>query len=145
MTQELFLEYAAGLGVDLGFQDFDHELLQLPGKYSPPQGRLILAWNDGRAVGCVAVRPVREGDCEMKRLYVRPEARGHHLGRRLAERAIGEAQQIGYRRILLDTLPTMSSALALYAKLGFQAVDPYVFNPVAGAKFLGLNLARMSG
>ena len=111
VARKLFRDYADGLGIDLCFQDFEAELASLPGKYAPPQGRLMLAWSGGEAVGCVALRPVDGGTCEMKRLYVKPEFRAHQLGRRLAQGICREAREAGYRRICLDTLPSMSSAL----------------------------------
>lgn len=140
VARELFLEYADGLGVDLCFQDFEAELATLPGKYAPPQGRLLIAFDDDAAAGCVALRPVDGETCEMKRLYVRPAFRGRRLGRLLAERICDEARAAAYRRICLDTLSTMTGALALYASLGFRPVAPYVFNPIEGAIFLGLDL-----
>ena len=136
----LFRQYAESLGIDLGFQDFETELASLPGKYSPPRGRLLLAWNGDRSVGCVALRPVDGDVCEMKRLYVHPDVRAQHLGRRLAERIVQEARAIGYRSMCLDTLPSMSRALHLYSSLGFRPIAPYVFNPIEGAIFLGLDL-----
>jgi ribosomal protein S18 acetylase RimI-like enzyme len=140
VVRRLFREYADGLGIDLCFQDFETELATLPGKYAPPQGRLMLAWDGERAVGCVALRPVGDGVCEMKRLYVQPSARGTQLGRRLAERICAEARAAGYRRICLDTLPSMSAALRLYSALGFEPVAPYVYNPIEGAIFLAREL-----
>jgi ribosomal protein S18 acetylase RimI-like enzyme len=140
VVRQLFREYAAGLGVDLCFQDFETELATLPGKYAPPRGRLILAWDGGGAVGCVALRPIDDAACEMKRLYVQPNARARQLGHNLAERICREARDAGYRRICLDTLPTMTAAIRLYSSLGFRPVAPYVFNPVEGALFLGLDL-----
>jgi GNAT superfamily N-acetyltransferase len=139
-VRELFREYADGLGVDLCFQGFADELATLPGKYAPPQGRLLLAWRDDAPVGCVALRPVDDARCEMKRLYVRPAARGEQLGRRLAERICREAREAGYRRICLDTLPAMTAALQVYSTLGFRPTAPYVFNPVEGAIFLARDL-----
>jgi GNAT superfamily N-acetyltransferase len=138
--RELFREYADGLGVDLAFQGFEAELAALPGKYAPPAGRILLAWKGTQAVGCVALRPLDAGTCEMKRLYVRPVARGEQLGRRLAESICQEAREAGYLQIRLDTLPTMASAQALYGLLGFVPIDPYVFNPISGTKFLALDL-----
>lgn len=140
LVRELFREYAAGLGIDLCFQDFDTELADLPGKYAPPRGRLLVAWDGAHAVGCVALRPVDGRTCEMKRLYVRPQARGAQLGRRLAERICDEARAAGYLRICLDTLPRMTAAVRLYRELGFRPVAPYVFNPIPDAMFLGLEL-----
>lgn len=136
----LLREYAAGLDVDLCFQDFEAELASLPGAYAPPAGRLLLARHDGEPVGCVALRPLGEGRCEMKRLYLRPSARGAHLGERLVRRLCDEARAAGYDEMRLDTLPSMTSAIALYERLGFVPIVPYVFNPVPGARFLALDL-----
>ena len=127
----LFREYADGLGVDLAFQDFDAELADPLGLYE----LVLLATG-----GCVALRRVDEGTCEMKRLYVRPAARGTGLGRALAEAVIAHARARGYRRMLLDTLPSMTEARALYASLGFRETDAYRYNPVGGTSFLELVL-----
>lgn len=140
VVRVLFGEYVRGLGIDLAFQGFDTEVAELPGKYQPPAGRLLLAWNGARAVGCIALRPLDARTCEMKRLYVRPEARGGQLGRRLVERICREAREAGYARICLDTLPTMVSAQSLYLSLGFVPTEPYVFNPIPGTRFLALDL-----
>lgn len=139
-VRTLFREYAASLDIDLCFQNFESELADLPGKYQPPEGRLLLAWNGTESVGCVALRPVDRGTCEMKRLYVQPQARGASLGRRLVERVCEEARSAGYSRICLDTLPTMARAIQLYLAMGFKQIDPYVYNPVPGAIFLALDL-----
>ena len=140
VVRALFREYTQGLGVDLSFQDFEAELQSLPGKYAPPAGRLLLAWMQGAAVGCVALRRVDLTSCEMKRLYVRPQARGERFGRRLAERICAEARAAGYARICLDTLPSMQPAQALYRSLGFAPIPPYVFNPIAGTQFMARDL-----
>lgn len=127
-------EYAAWLEVDLCFQDFERELAQLPGDYAPPRGRLLIA----EGAGSVALRPLDEEICEMKRLYVRPEYRGSGLGRRLVEAILGQAREIGYRRVRLDTMPKMDGAQKLYASFGFYDIPAYRYNPEPGARFLEL-------
>lgn len=141
-TVDLFHAYAASLGVDLAYQDFEGELAAMPGKYAPPEGELLLARGaDGAPLGCVALRPVApEGCCEMKRLYVAPEARGLGLGVALVEAIVGVARDIGYRELRLDTLPDMIEAQSLYARLGFVRIAPYYDTPVAGTVFMALKL-----
>ena len=141
LVADLFREYAASLGVDLGFQHFDVELASLPGEYAPPRGTLLLARCQHPA-GCVALRPMDSATCEMKRLYVRPEFRGLGIGDALAQQVITAARDIGYARMRLDTLPTMGAARAMYARLGFREIPPYRFNPVDGTAFLELLLSN---
>jgi putative acetyltransferase len=136
----LFLEYQASLDVDLCFQGFAAELARLPGAYAPPSGRLLLCTVDRIPRGCVALQAITPEDCEMKRLYVQPGQRGLGLGRRLVDRLLAEARAIGYRRIYLDTLPSMERAVAMYEALGFGDVAPYRHNPAAGARYMALDL-----
>jgi GNAT superfamily N-acetyltransferase len=135
-VRALLREYAESLPVDLEFQDFEAEVATLPGKYARPHGRLLLAYDDDRVLGCIGLRALSGTDCEMKRLYVRPDARGLQLGRHLVERLCDEASSEGYARMFLDTLPTMVSAQLLYASMGFVPTDAYVFNPVAGTQYM---------
>lgn len=137
----LFLEYAAGLPFSLDYQGFGQELDALPGKYAPPAGRLLLATEAGRALGCVAFRPLSPPEiCEMKRLYVRPEARGQRLGALLAESIIDAARAAGYRRMRLDTSRDMTAAVRLYESLGFSPIDRYNDDPVPGTVWMELAL-----
>jgi GNAT superfamily N-acetyltransferase len=136
----LLREYADGVGVSLDFQGFGRELTELPGAYAPPRGAFLVARVGDELAACVALRPLDGDACEMKRLFVRPTARGLGLGERLARAVIGEARRLGYRRMRLDTLPTMGTAQSLYERLGFRDIAPYTDNPVAGTRFLELTL-----
>ena len=137
----LFREYSDWLQVDLCFQNFEQELAELPGDYAPPAGRLWLAWINQDIAGCIAMRSIGDGICEMKRLYVRPEFRGQGLGRLLAEKLIDEARKIGYRKMRLDTLPgQMDQAISMYRKLGFREIKRYYNNPYEAALFMELDL-----
>ena len=140
-ASELLHEYVTWLGVSLCFQNFDDEVASLPGEYSPPSGRLLLAVEHDQIAGCIALREIGEGICEMKRLYLRPQFQGKGFGRALAERVIADAREIGYRQMRLDTLPgKMDHAIALYRSLGFREIPAYYNNPVVGATFMELTL-----
>ncbi len=136
IVRRLFREYLDSLGVDLSFQDVESELASLPGKYRPPGGVILLASRADVALGCGALRPLERGFCEMKRLYVRREARGAKLGRLIAEALLVHAARLGYERVRLDTLASMRNAQALYAALGFTEIAPYTDNPLPGTRFL---------
>jgi ribosomal protein S18 acetylase RimI-like enzyme len=133
------LPYSASV-LRRGFALFDGELANFPGEYAPPSGELLVAWAAGRPVGCAAIRRVRPGVAELKRVYVRPRFRGLRLGRRLTVAAIRVARRRGYRRLVLDTLPTMTAAIGLYRTLGFVAIPAYWDHPAPGALFFGLRL-----
>jgi len=139
-ARQLIGEYAAFLGMDLSFQNFQEELDGLPGKYAAPAGALFLALvrtgvGDSAPAGCVAVRRLAEGVCEMKRLFVRPAYRGLGIGRALAERAVAAGRELGYRSMRLDTLEELRGAVALYEAMGFRRIAPYYHNPLPGAQF----------
>jgi putative acetyltransferase len=134
-------EYIASPRVSLAFQNYEAEFAALPGKYAAPEGRLLLAWKGPVVVGCAALRRVDGSTCEMKRVYVRPDARGESLGRRLIERILDEARAAGYSRICLDVLPDFSAAQRIYESLGFQPAAPVTFNPVPGTRYLALELS----
>jgi len=141
-TTGLFRAYAAALSVDLAYQDFESELAGLPGKYAPPGGELLLArGTDGAALGCAALRSMEPaGCCEMKRLYVTPEARGMGLGKALVDAVLDAGRHAGYRELRLDTLPEMTDAQALYSRLGFVRIAPYYDTPITGTVFMGRTL-----
>ena len=140
IARALFVEYEKSLGISLCFQNFDAELAGLPGAYAAPEGRLLLAFADGEPAGCVALRKLEDGICEMKRLWVRPGLRGSRLGRRLVEAILAEARTAGYRAVRLDTLPSMREAQGLYVSLGFVDIPPYNDHPIEGTRFMELTL-----
>jgi putative acetyltransferase len=144
-TRAILREYAAQLGVDLCFQNFDAELADLPGEYAGPRGALLLATVDGEVAGCGALRALADADypnaCEMKRLYVRPAFRRFGLGRLLAQALMDRGLQAGYSNLLLDTLDDMEAARGLYVSLGFEEIAPYYFNPIPGAHYLKASLS----
>jgi ribosomal protein S18 acetylase RimI-like enzyme len=142
VARALFREYQRFLNVGLCFQGFEGELATLPGRYAPPGGRLLLAWDSADAAGCAALRPLEEGICEMKRLFVRPGYRGCGLGRLLAARIVNEATVSGYATMRLDTLDTLVGAMRLYESLGFERRGPYYANPLPGVVYWERALSR---
>ncbi len=141
-VRTLFREYEAFLSMDLCFQGFEEELAGLPGKYAPPSGALLIARGDGRVAGCVGVRGIGDQQCEMKRLFVRPEFRGLGLGRRLAEQIIEEAVSIGYKHMKLDTFGFLEEAVQLYRTLGFREIEAYYDNPLDGVQYWELDMRK---
>ncbi|MFN6962222.1 MAG: GNAT family N-acetyltransferase [Pyrinomonadaceae bacterium] len=141
-ARDLFREYESWLGLSLCFQNFDDEVSGLPGKYSPPDGRLLLAYTgEGELAGCVAMRKLEDGICEMKRLFVRDAYRGRRVGVALLEKVIDEARLVGYNKLRLDTYPPrMQKAAALYERYGFREIAPYYHNPYGDTLFMELAL-----
>jgi ribosomal protein S18 acetylase RimI-like enzyme len=139
-ARELFIQYADSLGFDLEFQGFGRELAKLPGDYAAPQGCILIAEVDGDFAGCVALRPLEDNICEMKRLYVKPEYQGRGIGRTLASSVIGEARKIGYQKMRLDTVESMQAAQGLYFSLGFKTIEAYCHNPLENPSFMELEL-----
>ena len=133
-------EYVEWIALDLAFQEIDAELAQLPGDYAPPRGALLVAVENDNYLAMIAVRPIGDVTAEMKRLYVRPSARGRGLARKLVDRICDEARSLGYREIRLDTLPKMHEAQALYERLGFRDIEPYYETPIAGTRFMAREL-----
>lgn len=143
-VRELFVEYSEWVQVNLCFQGFQQELAELPGKYAPPKGVLLLAVDGNDVFGCVGLRPIDETTCEMKRLYVRPAAQGQHVGERLVNAIIAEGRSLGYRSMRLDTLSDrMGKAISIYRRAGFREIAPYYDNPNP-ALFMELNLAEFA-
>lgn len=139
----LFLDYARSLNFSLCFQNFDKELAELPGVYGLPHGRLVLCQVDGKPAGCIALKQIEPGVCEMKRLFVRPEFRGKQLGLRLAKHIIDEARITGYSFMRLDTIRgSMDNAIAMYESLGFKEIPPYYNSPIPDAVYMKLDLAN---
>lgn len=139
-TRVLFREYWESFGFTPCFQNFDREIDELPGKYAGPRGRLALAVIDGSAAGCVAIRPIDDERCELKRLYVRTEHRGKGVGLTLLKWAIAAALSCGYKEMLADTMPVMERALDMYDRIGFERADAYDDEPTEGAIYLRLAL-----
>lgn len=135
-ARDLIEEYAGSLSVDLAFQNIAHELAHLESEYAPPDGAFLIATEAQAQLGCVGLRRFTGDTGEIKRLYVRSGARGRNLGRTLAERIVERGGALGYARLVLDTLPEMRTAQALYASLGFTPIEPYRFNPVPGTAYL---------
>jgi ribosomal protein S18 acetylase RimI-like enzyme len=141
-ARTIFREYEAWFGMNLCFQNFDEEVASLPGKYAMPEGRLYLAFADGKLAGCIALRKLEDGICEMKRLFVRENARGQKIGIALIEKIIEDARNIGYEKMRLDTFPAkMGKAVQLYESYGFREIPPYYHNPYGETLFMELDLS----
>ena len=143
-VRNLFAEYADSLGFDLEFQEFSRELATLPGQYASPQGCILLAKDSDQVMGCVALRPLEDGICEMKRLYVVPGFRGRGIGRDLAQMVVNEARERGYIKMRLDTIESMKEARTLYSSLGFYAIEAYRYNPIEETSYMELDLEAVS-
>jgi len=139
-VKEIFVEYVQSLDTDLSFQDFQNELKSLPGKYAPPDGALVLALFDNKVAGCIALRKINDDVCEMKRLYVRDCYRMLGVGKALISHIINEAHKLNYSYMRLDTLPSMNYAHSLYSSFEFYDINPYIYNPIEGARFMELKI-----
>jgi len=140
----LLREYAEAFNHNLCFRSFEQEIVELPGDYALPAGRLYLAYWEEELAGCIALRKRQEGICEMKRLYVKPDFRERGIGKALALRLIEDAKAMGYSSMCLDTLPIMQHAAALYRALGFEEIEPYYPEAIEGAVCMRLEL-RVGG
>ena len=139
-VRSLFIQYADALGLNLEFQGFSRELAELPGKYAPPQGCILLAVAGDSYSGCVALRPLENAICEMKRLFVKPEYQGRGIGRLLANAIVVEARRKGYQKMRLDTIESMHAAQTLYLSLGFKTIEAYCYNPLENPSYMELDL-----
>lgn len=138
---ELFTEYASQIGVDLGFQDFDSEIQNIESQYSRPNGVVFIVYHDReQPIGCFGIRSFEDAICELKRMYIKEEARGRGIGKRILHKSLKIAKELGYKTMRLDTLPDMHSAIGLYKKIGFYEIEPYRFNPIKGTKYFEINL-----
>jgi ribosomal protein S18 acetylase RimI-like enzyme len=135
-AKQLFREYASSLEIDLAFQDFAKELTIIGVQYNKPAGALILAYSDNEAIGCAAVRKLDDETAELKRMYVKPQFRGHKIAQKLLQLSLDIARDLHYKKIRLDTIPSMTSAQKLYLSNGFYVIEPYRFNPVEGAIYM---------
>lgn len=140
---QLFREYASQIGVDLEFQNFTKEIENIEGKYSRPKGALLIARNENNvSLGCCAIRELEASICELKRMYLRKEARGLGIGKNMLSKSILIGKELGYQKMRLNTLPTMDSAIALYQRMGFYEIEPYRFNPIKGTKYFEIELCK---
>ncbi|MBX2896441.1 MAG: GNAT family N-acetyltransferase [Cyclobacteriaceae bacterium] len=140
LAKKLMKEYAADIGVDLSFQDFETELKNVATRYTEPDGTFVIAYHNNQPVGCFGIRKMDSRTCELKRMYLRREARGNGWGEKLLKAAIDKAAALNYQCMRLDTLPSMTSAIRLYQKVGFKEIEPYRFNPIAGSKFMEIDV-----
>jgi putative acetyltransferase len=141
-VRSLFGQYAISMGLNLGFQNFDDELINLPGDYTPPAGALLMAVERSASIGCVAMRPIDRSICEMKLLFVKPAHRGKGVGRQLMESIVDEAKKAGYLSMRLDAIPTMHEAIRLCQSIGFHEIEPTCWNPIPGALYFEMDLIK---
>ncbi len=142
VAKKLMREYAADIGVDLAFQDFENECNNMATQYANPEGAFVIAYHNDHPIGCFGIRKIDNSTCELKRMYLRQEVRRQGLGERLLTIAIQTAAGLEYQLMRLDTLPSMTSAIRLYKKLGFKEIEPYRFNPIEGSKFMEIDLTH---
>lgn len=142
LAKELMREYVANIGVDLTFQDFENECNNVAMRYAKPDGAFVIAYHNDHPIGCFGIQKIDSRTCELKRMYLRQEVRGHGLGEKLLSKAIQTAAGLNYQLMRLDTLPSMTSAIRLYQKLGFKEIEPYRFNPIEGSKFMEIDLTQ---
>lgn len=140
VAAQLFKEYATQLNVDLSFQNFEQELLDIKIQYVRPKGIIYLAYDERKPVGCFGIRAFEGDICELKRMYLKTEMRGKGIGKQLLEKSIAVGKELGYLRMRLDTLPSMQSAIGLYQKMGFYEIEPYRFNPIEGTMYFEIKL-----
>ncbi len=142
LAKNLMREYAATIGVDLTFQDFENECNNVAIRYAKPDGAFVIAHHNDHPIGCFGIQKIDSRTCELKRMYLRREVRGQGLGEKLLTTAIQTAAALNYQFMRLDTLPSMTSAIRLYQKLGFKEIEPYRFNPIEGSKFMEIDLTQ---
>ena len=137
---DLFREYASHIGIDLSFQNFEDEILEIKNHYSRPNGQLIIVYDNRNPTGCFGVRTLEDSVCELKRMYLKKEARGKGVGKMMMTKALEIGRTLNFELMRLDTLPTMEKAIKLYKDMGFYEIEAYRFNPFKDAKYFEIRL-----